>query len=72
VRQALLNSSPVVQRIENPGYSLSALRLTVPEALHSIHGVTLDRYLMHYMRILRAFREGIQDGTKDFQERVQI
>jgi hypothetical protein len=45
--------------------------LTVLEALHSIHGVTLDQYFKHYMRILTVFREGIQYGTKDFQEYIR-
>jgi hypothetical protein len=36
---------------ENCGYSLDALRKTVPEALHSISSTMINRYYKHCMRI---------------------
>ena len=55
---------------ENCGYSLDDLRETIPKAFESIPIATINRFYEHCTRIIDAYDDGLQDGTKEFASHV--
>ena len=55
---------------ENCDYSLEGLRQTVPEALASVEQKTICGFFNRPMRITEAYRDGLQYGCEEFQNRV--
>jgi hypothetical protein len=55
---------------KNCGYSLTALRKTVPEALKAVPREQILRYFEKVDRICTAYAEGDVYGTKDFAQKV--
>ena len=51
-------------------YSLEGLRQTAPRALASAEQKTVCGFFNRSMRILEAYRDGLQDGCEEFKDRV--
>ena len=50
--------------------SLEGLRQTVPEALASVEQKTICGFFNRSMRIIEAYRDGLQYGCEEFKNRV--
>lgn len=55
---------------DNCGYSIEALRETVPKAVHSVNSTLIGKYFRKSMRILQAYKDGITYGTQEFVKTV--
>ena len=55
---------------ENCGYSLNDLCQTIPKAFESIPIATINRFYRHCARMIDAYDDGLQYGTKEFENRV--
>jgi hypothetical protein len=55
---------------ENCEYSLKGLRMAVPAACKSVSTATINRYYQLCCRIIEAYIDGHQYGTKAFVERA--
>jgi hypothetical protein len=55
---------------DNCLYSLDGLRKNLPKALHSVSSASINRYYRHCVRIIEAYTDGQQYGTKEFKERM--
>ena len=55
---------------EHCDYSLEVLRRAVPEALAAVGQGEIRGVFNRSMRILEAYRDGLQYGCKDFKNRV--
>lgn len=55
---------------DNCGYSIEALRKVVPEAVESATKELIGRYFRKSLRILNAYKDGLQYGTPDFNQTV--
>ena len=55
---------------ENCGYSLNDLHETIPKAFESIPTATINRFYQHCTRIIDAYDDGLQYGTKEFASYV--
>ena len=57
---------------ENCEYSLNDLRQTISKAFESIPVATINRFYQHCARIINAYNDGFQYGTKEFANHVCI
>jgi hypothetical protein len=55
---------------ENCSYSLKGLRTVLPLALDSVTTAAINRYYNRCARVIEAYTEGFNYGTKEFTERV--
>jgi hypothetical protein len=55
---------------ENCSYSLKGLRTVLPLALDSVTTAANNRYYNRCARVIEAYTEGFNYGTKEFTERV--
>ena len=51
-------------------YSLEGLGQTLPKALASVEQKTVCEFFNRSMRILEAYRDGLQYGSEEFKNRV--
>ena len=55
---------------ENCEYSLNDLRQTISKAFESIPVAMINRFYQHCARIINAYNDGFQYGTKEFANHV--
>lgn len=55
---------------ENCSYDIAGLRLNVPAAMMQVPTTTIKRYFDKSVRIIRAYADGIEHETSEYQERV--
>jgi hypothetical protein len=55
---------------DNCGFSIDALRETVPKAVGSASAELIYKYYKKGMRILQAYKDGISYGMDEFVEKV--
>ena len=55
---------------ERCDYSLEGLRQTIPKALASVEQKTICVFFNRSMRIIEAYRDGLQYGCEEFKNRI--
>ena len=55
---------------DNCQYSLAGLRENLPTGLHSVGSASINRHYNHCMRIIDAYADGNEYGTREFKERI--
>jgi hypothetical protein len=55
---------------EHCEYSLKGLRAVLPAALDSVSSTAINRYYNHCARVMEAYSEGFDYGTKEFTQQV--